>query len=119
MAANEGARTSLGKASCKRPRSEPRGRGIVTSASGATVISVMAVCSLRVVRPQYAETAPARAGTDWLALLRGLERLAQFRHGAVGSLDFAMEELGHNVMIGAGYGRRLGVVLRHRADELA
>ena len=57
-----------------------------------------------------------RVGVYFAALIA----LTSSFDGLVGGLDLAVEELGHDVVIGAGADRRrLGVVLRHRAEERA
>ena len=64
-------------------------------------------------RPPRAPRREARCRVYLAALIA----LTSSRDGGVGGLDLAVEELGHDVMIGAGDRRRLRVVLRHRTDE--
>ena len=52
-------------------------------------------------------------------LLRVVDRLDEFGDRLVGGLDLAMDELGHDVLVGIGDGRRRAVALGERAEQRA
>src|SRR5215469_5449523 len=104
--------------SWNRPRSD-RVRVPVDTASGATVVVIVGPRELS--GPDPAKESPSHATCEGgePGSFGVVERLHEFGHGGVRALDLAVEELGHDVMIGTRDRRRLGIVLSHRADELA
>src|ERR1700730_8763581 len=58
-------------------------------------------------------------GMNKNALFGVVHRFDQFGHGGIRRLDLAMEELGHDIVIGSGNRRRLSVVLRQRSKKLS
>ena len=63
--------------------------------------------------------AAAGAGLRPELLLRVVDRLDELGHGLVRGLDLAVDELGHDVLVGIGDRRRRAIALGERAEQRA